>query len=436
MSADPLDAYLIDLREAVQLSREDELELVQTIDTSWRAAFDHIVNAGVALAELVELAERLQTGKLSSVELAHDAREEHEAQPVVAAVLEAAEGETRASDARELLRSRAVSGPRRTKLRKDLAAALSLRRVRLSALNLRREHYGPMVERVVALLEQLHALEQAGARGDREAQCEAREVGRELGITSTLGRSLAERVREEVAVAEVAKTKLVTANLRLVVSFAKKYAGRGVALGDLIQDGNISLMRAVDKFDYRVGTKFSTYAAWWLRQAMQRAVISHGRTVRLPVHVAASRARAARKSHEMTQHLGRAPDSLELAVELGESVDRVRETLEAGRVAISIDEPISDDGRLKLSDVMADDKLRSPDEAVFDEQRREHAAEALAKLTPREQRILRLRFGMDGARPHTLSEIGKQLNLTRERIRQIEAGALRKLKRVMTVQVM
>jgi RNA polymerase primary sigma factor len=334
------------------------------------------------------------------------------------------------------LRSRTLFGDKRAKVRKALGVALSRRPKHLLTLNLRREHFGPMVERVVTELQQLRSLEQRGERGDREARTDARDLSRNLGVTKIAAKNLFDKVSRHMRGAEKAKTQLVTANLRLVVSFAKKYGGRGVALGDLIQDGNISLMRAADKFDYRVGTKFSTYAAWWLRQAMQRAVISHGRTVRLPVHVAASRARAARKSHEMMQHLGRKPNAYELAAELGETVDRVRDTLQAGRVAVSFDAPISDDGRLRLGDVMADDQAQRPDDAVLDEERKEYAAAALSKLSAREQRILRLRFGMDGKRPHTLSEIGKELNLTRERIRQIEAVALGKLRRVMSHNAM
>lgn len=437
MSADPLDAYLVDLREAIQLPREEELLLVQKIDTAWREALRLIVDAGVALPELIELGQLLQTDKLAATRLAHDAREDDEkAVTVETSVLRAAEFEQRATVAREQLRSRGVIGAQRARLRKELTLALSRRGKYLLSPNLRREHFGPMVERVTEDLEHWMLLERRASRGDGEARQDARELGRELGITKLAAKNLAAKIASEMAVAEQAKKELVTANLRLVVAFAKKYAGRGVALGDLIQDGNISLMRAVDKFDHRVGTKFSTYAAWWLRQAMQRAVISQGRTVRLPVHVAASRARAARKSHEMAQHLGRRPDATELAAELGESVSRVRDTLEAGRIAVSIDAPIGEDGRLKLVDVMADDAARSPDDAVFDEERKEYAAQALSTLTPREQRILKLRFGMGGARPHTLSEIGKQLNLTRERIRQIEAVALRKLKRVMTATSM
>lgn len=436
VGSDPLDAYLVDLRDADQLTRDDELELVCAIDAAWRDAFAVVVGAGISLPELIQLAEKLQSGRLASTALAHDAREERLARRVELEVLRAAECEERIADARTRLRARALVGDKRAKIRKALGLSLARRKKHLLALNLRRDHFGPMVERVYASLLHLRTLEERAERGERAARHDQRELLRELGLTKVAARKQRLELAELMRVAEAAKRKLVTANLRLVVSFAKKYGGRGVALGDLIQDGNISLMRAADKYDHRVGTKFSTYAAWWLRQAMQRAVISHGRTVRLPVHVAASRARAARKSHEMAQHLGRVPDATELAAELGETVTRVRETLEAGRVAVSIDAPISDDGRLKLADVMADERMRSPDDAVLETERKEYAEEALRKLSAREQRILRLRFGMDGSRPHTLSEIGKQLNLTRERIRQIEAVALRKLRRVMTVRAM
>ncbi len=436
LGADPLDAYLGELRTSGQLTRDEELELVQLSDRAWRCCFRLVLEAGVALPELTELAERLRSGRLETTRLTHDTCDARPAHVVEAEVLRAAECEAQIVDARGQLRSRALCGTKRAKVRRALDTATARRGEHLTTLNLRREHFGPIVERVHAELKSFVASTRAGERGDLEARGQARELSRSLGVTNAGIRNLLAEVARQLLAAESAKTRLVTANLRLVVSFAKKYGGRGVPLGDLIQDGNISLMRAADKFDHRVGTKFSTYAAWWLRQAMQRAVICHGRTVRLPVHVAASRARAARKSHEMTQHLGRRPSDAELASELGVTVERVRETLLVGRTAVSIDAPLSDDGRLSLSDVMPDHAALSPDDAALDGERKAYAADALSKLSPREERILRLRFGMNGSRAHTLSEIGQQLNLTRERIRQIEAAALGKLRRWMTARRM
>jgi RNA polymerase primary sigma factor len=434
-SADPLDAYLVDLREAGQLSRAMEQDLVRAVDAASREAYNAIVATGAALPELVTLADDLKEGRLPVSALVHDGDQAETAVRMERLVARAAACERQLEALRAKLRTRKLGPQQRAALKSAFAESLERRNKPLAELQLRREHYGPTLERIAADLEQLAALKDVDENED-ELVAEARSIEKRLGITPAAARDLQPVVAVAIRRADKAKMELITANLRLVVSFAKKYAGRGVALSDLIQEGNISLMRAVDKFDHRVGTKFSTYAAWWLRQAMQRAVICHGRTVRLPVHVAASRAKAARTSHAMSQRLGRDPDDAELAKVLGETVERVRETLEAARTTVSIDAPITDDGRLKLSDVMADGAVKSPDDEVLDSERRAYAVEAMANLTPREQRILRLRFGMDGSRPHTLSEIGQQLNLTRERIRQIEAGALRKLRRLMQTRPM
>jgi RNA polymerase primary sigma factor len=434
-SADPLDAYLVDLREAGQLSRAMEQDLVRAVDSASREAFAAIVASGASLPELETLAEDLKSGQLPVGALVHDGDESETAVRMDRLLARAATCERQLRSLRTKLRARKLGVQQRNALKSAFSEALARRNKPLGELQLRREHYGPALERVAADLARVVELRDLD-EADEEQVAELRKVEKRLGVTRAVALQLHPVVAEALGRAEKAKMELITANLRLVVSFAKKYAGRGVALSDLIQEGNISLMRAVDKFDHRVGTKFSTYAAWWLRQAMQRAVICHGRTVRLPVHVAASRAKAARTSHAMSQRLGRDPDESELAKALGEPLERVRETLEAARTSVSIDAPITDDGRLKLSDVMADAALKQPDDMVLDGERKAYAVRAMANLTPREQRILRLRFGMDGSRPHTLSEIGQQLNLTRERIRQIEAGALRKLRRLMQTRPM
>src|SRR5690606_19753707 len=230
--------------------------------------------------------------------------------------------------------------------------------------------------------------------------------------------------------ADRAKAELTSANLRLVVSFAKRFVNRGVPLDDLIQEGNIGLMRAVEKFDHRVGTKFSTYASWWLRQAMQRAIVNQGRTVRLPVHVASSKSSTARVRQRLTGELGRAPELEELAERMGTKVEQVRQVLDASADSIPFDVPLGEESGLTLSEVLADLSAERPDEAVALDHRRERARAMLETLTQREQRILQMRFGIGSYEPHTLAEIGRHLGLTRERIRQIEMRALEKLRRV------
>jgi RNA polymerase primary sigma factor len=237
------------------------------------------------------------------------------------------------------------------------------------------------------------------------------------------------RIRRGMLEVEQAKNVLIRSNLRLVVSIARKYAHRGVHFLDLVQEGNIGLMRAVEKFEYRRGCKFSTYATWWVRQALSRAVADQSRTIRVPVHMNEVIVKIARVRAALIQRYAREPTDDEIATELGIPVARVRRGLRVGRAAISLDKPIGDDGDISITDRIEDDSGVSPFQQAVRANLRQRTRSALECLTPREARIIRLRFGVGGGRRHTLDEIGNAFRLTRERIRQIESKALAKLRR-------
>ena len=268
-------------------------------------------------------------------------------------------------------------------------------------------------------------LEQEGLAIDDPVRLYLKEIGKVPLLTNEREKDLAERM---MAGDETAKTELVEANLRLVVSIAKRYVGRGMFFLDLIQEGNLGLMKAVDKFDYTKGYKFSTYATWWIRQAITRAIADQARTIRIPVHMVETIHKVSRYSRQMLQELGREATAEEIGEKMGMSAEKVREIMKIAQDPVSLETPIGEEEDSHLGDFIPDDDTPSPAEATSTNILREELEKQLHTLTPREEHVIKLRFGLYDGRTRTLEEVGKEFDITRERIRQIEAKALRKLR--------
>ncbi len=268
-------------------------------------------------------------------------------------------------------------------------------------------------------------LTQEGLSIDDPVRMYLKEIGQYPLLTTERELELAQKMSEG---SKVAKDELVTANLRLVVSIAKRYVSKGMFFLDLIQEGNLGLMKAVDKFDYTKGYKFSTYATWWIRQAITRAIADQARTIRIPVHMVETIHKVSKTQRQLLQDLGREPMAEEIAEELNMSPDKVREIMKIAQDPVSLETPIGEEEDSHLGDFIPDDDSPAPADAAFNTMLREQLNEVLNTLTPREAQVLRLRFGLEDGRTRTLEEVGKVFNITRERIRQIEAKALRKLR--------
>ena len=268
-----------------------------------------------------------------------------------------------------------------------------------------------------------------GVSSDDPVRLYLKEIGKYPLLTTeeeiALAKKIAEGTPEEQA---AAKKKLSEANLRLVVSIAKRYVGRGMQFLDLIQEGNLGLIKAAEKFDYTKGYKFSTYATWWVRQAITRAIADQARTIRIPVHMVETINKLIRVNRQLAQELGRDPTPAEIAKEMGISESKVREIIKIAQEPVSLETPIGEEEDSHLGDFIEDENAPAPAEVASNAMMREQLQEVLHTLTPREEKVIRLRFGLEDGQAHTLEEVGKEFNVTRERIRQIEAKALRKIR--------